>query len=51
MTAIRKPKGVSEFQMKYGIEGGKHLGPVYALNRIHQLNKYFLSVGDWSAKV
>lgn len=40
-----------EIQYKYGMEGGKHQGPVYSVQRNSGLNKYFLSVGDWSAKI
>ena len=40
-----------EIQMKYGTEGGKHHGPVYSLTRNPLHSKYFLSVGDWSAKI
>lgn len=36
---------------RYGFEGGKHHGPVYALQRNPQCPKMFLSVGDWSAKI
>jgi dynein intermediate chain 2 len=45
-----KKKNV-DIQQKYGIEGGKHHGPVYALQRNPQHYKYFMSVGDWSAKI
>lgn len=46
-----KRKDKVEVQTRYGFDGGKHHGPVYALQRNpHQL-KYFISVGDWSAKI
>lgn len=40
-----------EVTHRYGIETGKHHGPVYSLERNPQHAKYFLSVGDWSAKI
>ena len=33
------------------MESGKHHGPVYSLQRNPGHTKYFLSVGDWTAKV
>ena len=40
-----------EIQTRFGLESGKHHGPVYALQRNPVHTKFFLSVGDWSAKV
>ena len=40
-----------EIQTKFGLESGKHHGPVYALQRNPAHTKFFLSVGDWTAKV
>ena len=40
-----------EIQTRFGLESGKHHGPVYALQRNPAHTKYFLSVGDWTAKV
>ena len=40
-----------EITARYGLEGGRHLGPIYALNRSIPNQRYFLSVGDWSAKI
>jgi dynein intermediate chain 2, axonemal len=36
-----------DIQQKFGIDGGKHHGPVYSLTRNPGHNKFFLSVGDW----
>ena len=30
---------------------GTHHGPVYAIQRNHHIPKYFLSIGDWTARV
>jgi len=50
MQANRRKDKV-EINVRYGMEDGKHHGPVYALQRNpHQL-KYFMSVGDWTAKI
>lgn len=51
LTANKKPKKEIEITTKYGLENGRHLGPVYAINRNAQATKYFLSVGDWSCKI
>lgn len=40
-----------EVQQRFGYDSGKHHGPIYALKRNPGHVKYFLSVGDWSAKV
>jgi dynein intermediate chain 2, axonemal len=40
-----------EIQTRFGLESGKHHGPVYALQRNPSHTKFFLSVGDWTAKV
>lgn len=40
-----------EILNRYGMNGGKHYGPIYALERNPALNKYFLTVGDWTAKI
>ena len=41
----------AEVNARYGIEGGKHHGPIYSIKRNPSHNKYFMSVGDWSAKI
>ena len=37
--------------MKFGIDQGKHHGPVYQIERNPGHLKYFMTVGDWSAKI
>ena len=51
MIANKRPKKPVEITQRYGLESGKHLGPVYSINRSIPNPRYFLSVGDWSAKV
>lgn len=51
LTVNRKPKKALEITTRYGQEGGKHLGPVYSINRSLPNLRYFLSVGDWNAKI
>ncbi len=48
MTANKKPKKAVEITTRYGLDGGRHLGPVYSIHRSPPAPKYFLSVGDWS---
>ena len=40
-----------DIQQRFGFDGGKHHGPVYSISRNPGHSKYFLSVGDWSAKI
>jgi len=40
-----------EITQRFGIDSGKHHGPIYSLWRNPAHVKYFLSVGDWCAKV
>lgn len=35
----------------FGLKGGRHHGPVYSVQRNPTNLKYFLSVGDWAARV
>lgn len=51
LTANKRVKKPVEISTRYGMESGRHLGPVYAINRSLPNPRYFLSVGDWSAKV
>jgi len=51
LTANKKLKNKVEISTKYGLEIGRHLGPVYAIHRSPVAPKYFMSVGDWSAKI
>lgn len=51
----RKPQKDAESQKVvktvYGARSGKHLGPIHTVQRNPVHNKYFLTVGDWTAKV
>lgn len=49
--ANKKPGKAVEIIQKFGLNSGKHHGPIYALQRNPLAPKYFLSVGDWTAKV
>ena len=53
MLATKKPKKNVEinFNTSYGLEMGRHLGPVYGVMRNPFNYRYFLSVGDWSVSV
>lgn len=48
---VNKKAQKVEFLQRYGMNGGKHHGPIYALERNPALYKYFLTVGDWTAKI
>lgn len=50
LQANKRQKKI-EINGRYGIDAGKHHGPIYAIQRnpIHQ--KMFLTVGDWNAKI
>lgn len=49
--SVNKKAQKVEFLQKFGMNGGKHHGPIYALERNPSLYKYFLTVGDWTAKI
>ena len=53
MLATKKPKKNCEinYNTSYGLEMGRHLGPVYSLMRNPLYPRYFMSVGDWSVKI
>jgi dynein intermediate chain 2 len=51
LLANRRNKNGVDIQLKYGFDGGKHHGPIYSLHRNPAITKYFLSVGDWQAKI
>jgi len=51
MVANKKPKKAVEITARYGLESGRHLGPVMSINRSPPNPKFFLTVGDWSAKI
>ena len=50
LMQAQKRKAI-DIQQRFGYEGGKHHGPVYSITRNPGHGKYFLSVGDWSAKI
>jgi dynein intermediate chain 2 len=47
---VNKRKQI-ETNFRFGTQMGKHHGPVYALERNPFIHKYFMSVGDWQAKM
>lgn len=47
----RKPKGNTDITSRFGQDSGHHHGPVYSVKRNPFISKYFLTVGDWSARV
>jgi dynein intermediate chain 2 len=49
--ANKKPGKAVEIIQRFGLNSGKHHGPIYALQRNPFAPKYFLSIGDWTAKV
>ncbi|CAD8107748.1 unnamed protein product [Paramecium sonneborni] len=51
MVANKKPKKNVEITTGYGLESGCHLGPVMSINRSPPNPKFFLTIGDWSAKI
>jgi len=55
LSASRKPKKPVEVSTWFGSEErggyGRHFGPVYSVKRNPFHPKFFLSVGDWCAKV
>jgi dynein intermediate chain 2 len=53
MLGTKKPKKNCEinYNTSYGLEMGRHLGPVYSLMRNPMYPRYFMSVGDWSVNI
>ena len=51
LQANKRPGRAVEINLRLGLETGKHHGPVYAIQRNPGLNKYFMTVGDWTAKI
>ena len=55
LSCDRKAKKDSESQKTvkqiYGYESGRHHGPVYSIERNPFFTKYFLTIGDWSARI
>ena len=49
--ANKRPKKSVDISTRFGIDQGRHYGPICALQRNYALSKFFLSVGDWSVKV
>eukprot|EP00388_Colpodella_angusta_P006625 GDKJ01019415.1.p1 GENE.GDKJ01019415.1~~GDKJ01019415.1.p1 ORF type:complete len:411 (+),score=112.32 GDKJ01019415.1:104-1234(+) len=47
----RKPKGNTDVTSRFGQDSGHHHGPVYSVKRNPFISKYFLTVGDWSARI
>lgn len=46
-----KKKHEAEISQKYGFQWGRHLGPITGIQRCPWANKFFLTVGDWTAKI
>lgn len=53
MMATKKPKNNAfmNFNSSFGLEIGRHLGPIYSIKRNPVYPNYFLTIGDWSASV
>jgi len=51
LTVNKRPKKKVEIGAKYGIDSGRHYGPITAIQRNPFHTKYFMTVGDWSVKV
>lgn len=53
MLASKKPRNNASLShaSSFGVEMGRHLGPIYSIKRNPVYPSYFLSVGDWSASV
>jgi dynein intermediate chain 2 len=47
----KKDEGGEVSQTKFGFKWGRHLGPIVAMQRCPDSLKYFLTVGDWTARV
>ena len=53
LTVQARQKKPVEIMNRFGTQGGRHLGPVYQVQRNPDsgLFKYFLTVGDWTAQI
>lgn len=51
LIMLAQKRKTVDILLRFGYEGGKHHGPVYSLHRNPMHNKFFLSVGDWCAKI
>ena len=47
----RKPGTKGEIGNRLGMEGGKHHGPIFAIQRNPAASRFLLTVGDWTAKI
>lgn len=41
----------AEVSARFGMESGRHHGPIYSMQRNPAHTKYFMTIGDWSAKI
>mmetsp|Transcript_6067 Transcript_6067/g.17314 ORF Transcript_6067/g.17314 Transcript_6067/m.17314 type:complete len:452 (-) Transcript_6067:118-1473(-) len=51
LSLNKKPKKAVEIQTRFGMESGRHYGPIYAVKRNPAQPKFFLTVGDWCTKI
>lgn len=53
VTITKKPKNPPSINHNsaFGVQLGRHLGPVYSIKRNMFNQKHFLSIGDWSVSV
>jgi dynein intermediate chain 2 len=53
MQIMKKQGTKGEVSTRFGMEGGKHHGPIFAIQRnpAAGAGKFFLTVGDWTAKI
>lgn len=49
--AKKDAESTKSIKNTFGLKGGRHHGPVYSVQRNPTNLKYFLSVGDWTARV
>jgi len=40
-----------DVSLRFGVESGKHHGPIYSIQRNPVHPKFFLTIGDWTAKI
>jgi len=46
-----KKKNEADIQNRLGFKWGRHLGPIYGMQRCPVQTKFFLTVGDWTSRV
>eukprot|EP00742_Colponemidia_sp_Colp-10_P001216 GILJ01001309.1.p1 GENE.GILJ01001309.1~~GILJ01001309.1.p1 ORF type:complete len:593 (-),score=99.77 GILJ01001309.1:140-1918(-) len=51
LSVNKKPKKAIEINQRFGGEVGKHHGPIYSIQRNPANMKYFLTIGDWTARI